>query len=284
MSDSPLHDAAKSGDMDRARELLEHGRYDVNCVDWRGWTPLHHACSNGYVDMIRMLISEFQADTALQHIGGHTPLQSAAYHGQVEAVLALINEFGCDTNVRDSSGNTLLHTACERGYLTLTKTLIQDFNADVNAQNDHSCTPLQVAAEAGKEDIAIVLINEFSCTTSVKKGWLGRTLLHSACEGGCLNLVQTLIRDHKADVNARDVFNNTPLHLAQEGIAIALINEFSCSTSIKGWRGRTLLHSACKRGCLNLVRTLIRDHNADVNAQDDCNNTPLHLQVKKTLL
>ena len=286
MSDTPLHDAAKSGDMDRARELLEHGRYDVNCMDERSRTPLHCACRYGKVDMVKMLISEFQADTALQHVGGHTPLQFAAYHGQEEAVLALINEFGCDTNVRDCSGNTLLHTVCERcesGDLNLTKTLIQDCNADVNAQNDALYTPLHLAAQAGKEDIAIALINEFSCSTSVK-GWFGRTLLHSACQGGCLNLVRTLIRDHNADVNARDNRNNTPLHLAaqagKEDVAIALINEFSCSMSVKGWCGRTLLHSACNGGCLNLVRTLIRDHNADVNARDDDNTTPLHLAAQ----
>ena len=211
MSDTPLHDAVRSGEMDRTRELLEHGRYDVNCMDERSRTPLHCACSYGYVDMVRMLISEFQADTALQHVGGHTPLQSAAYHGQVQAVLTLINEFGCDANVRDSSGYTLLHIVCERcenSDLNLTKTLIQDCSADVNAQDDHNDTPLHLAAQAGKEDIAIALINEFSCSTSVK-GWFGRTLLHGACQGGCLNLVQILIRDHNADVNAQDDDNNT---------------------------------------------------------------------------
>ena len=148
----------------------------------------------------------------------------------------------------------------------------------------HKYTPLNLAVQEGKEDIAIALIKEFSCNTSVKKGWLGRTLLHSACERGCLNLVQTLIRDHNADVNARDDRNNTPFHLAaqagKEDIAIALINEFSCSTSVKGWSGGTLLHSACNGGCLNLVRTLIQDHNADVNAQDYHNDTPLHLAAK----
>ena len=49
--------------MDKARELLKHGRYDVNCRDDIGWTQLHEACSGGHVDMARMLISEFQADT-----------------------------------------------------------------------------------------------------------------------------------------------------------------------------------------------------------------------------
>ena len=281
MSDTPLHDAARSGDMDRARELLEHGGYDVNCVNRMEWTPLHYACSNGYMDMIRMLISEFQADTALQHWGGHTPLQSAAHHGQVEAVLALINEFGCDANFGDSRGNTPLHIVCERGDLNLTKILMRKCSADVHAQNDASYTPLHLAVLEGKEDIAMALIYEFNCTTSFYWRRDSRTLLHNACQGGCPNLVRALIRDHNADVNARDNHNDTPLHLAvqagREDIAIALINEFSCSMSVKNWLGRTLLHSACKGGCLNLVRTLIRDHKADVNARDDDNNTPLHM-------
>ena len=38
---TPLHTAAQSGDVDKVRELLEGGKYDVNCVDWDERTPLH---------------------------------------------------------------------------------------------------------------------------------------------------------------------------------------------------------------------------------------------------
>ena len=39
-----LHVAVQSGDVEKVRELLASGRYDVNGVDKDGWTPLHHAC------------------------------------------------------------------------------------------------------------------------------------------------------------------------------------------------------------------------------------------------
>ena len=41
MSSTPLHSAAERGDVDKARELLKHGRHDVNCTDKIGRTPLH---------------------------------------------------------------------------------------------------------------------------------------------------------------------------------------------------------------------------------------------------
>ena len=70
-----------------------------------------------------------------------------------------------------------------------------------------------MAALSGKDEVALTLINEFGCDTKVR-GALGRSLLHSACNGGSVNLVRTLIREHNADINARDDENNTPLHVA----------------------------------------------------------------------
>ena len=86
-------------------------------------------------------------------------------------------------------------------------------NADVYARDDQSNTPLHVAALCGKDEVALALIKEFNCNTSVK-GSFGRSLLHNACAGGNVSLVETLIPKHKADVDARDDQSNTPLHVA----------------------------------------------------------------------
>ena len=70
-----------------------------------------------------------------------------------------------------------------------------------------------MAAYSGKKEVALFLINEVGCDINVK-GSFGQSLLHFACSGGDVSLVQTLIRDHKADINVRDDQNNTPLHVA----------------------------------------------------------------------
>lgn len=60
-----------------------------------------------------------------------------------------------------------------------------------------------MAALNGNDEVALALVSEFGCDIEVK-GNLGRSLLHSACKGGNLNLVRMLICEHHADTNARD--------------------------------------------------------------------------------
>ena len=260
---TPLHVAAKSGNVDEARELLKHGRYDVNCTYENGWTPLHIACYWGRLAMVRMLISEFQADTTLQDKWGDTPLNEAARGGKEEVVLTLITEFGCDTTIRGRYGETLLHRACEGGCLTLAKLLIRDYNADINAQDENKSTPLHLAASLmfGKEAFVLTLITEFGCDTTIR-GQYGRTLLHSACEGGCLTLAKLLIRDYNADINAQDENKNTPLHLAARfgklDLILALTSEFIWDMTVRNKDGDTVLHLVCAAGNTQLVNRVYK--------------------------
>ena len=278
---TPLHDAAESGDLNKARELLETGKYNVNniggiCKE----TPLHCACRGGHLDMVRMLISEFKAGMNIENIFNSTPLYMAAEYGKEDVALALINEFGCDTNTRGRgrNGRTMLHSACKGGCVALVRTLIRDHNADVNVQDNIKDTPLHVAAEYGKEDVTLALVNEFGCDTNIR-GYIGRTVLHNASKRGFVALVRTLIRDHNADVNVQDDIKDTPLHEAARygilDVALDLINEFGCDTDARDWRGWTFLHTACYWGRANIVKSsgtcispLVLDNDG---------NTPLHL-------
>ena len=60
--------------------------------------------------------------------------------------------------------------------------------------------PLHVAVYSGKSEIVIAL--------SSRMGGLGMTLLHSACVGGNVSLVRTLIQEYKADNNTRNEQHN----------------------------------------------------------------------------
>ena len=210
-----LRVAARNGNVDEARELLKHGRYDVNCTNEDGRTPLHRACWRGHVDMVRMLISEFQADTTLQDKWGDTPLHMAAYWGREEIALTLITEFGCDTTIRGRYGTTLLHSACWRGCLTLAELLIRDYNADINAQNENNKdTPLHVAARCWQHHLFLALITEFSWDPTVRTK-NGDTILHTACRAGNTQLVN-MIYEHVSPL-ATNNHGDTFLHEAAAG-------------------------------------------------------------------
>ncbi len=105
-------------------------------------------------------------------------------------------------------------------------------------------------------------------------------MLHSACNGGHLELVRKLIQVYNMSVTVADEDGDPPIHIAaasgQMHIVEALINEFGCSINMKGFDGGSVLHSACYGGHLNLVRKLIQDYDMSVADVDDRGMTPLH--------
>ena len=153
-----LHSAVERGDVDEARELLKHGRYDVNGRDDYGWTPVHLACSKGHVDMVRMLISEFQADTTLMNFLGNTPLLTAVFDGKEILTLALITEFkaSCDINTTNVNGYSILHAACASGRANMV--MIVGKHVSLFATTNEGDTPLHIAAARGHKECVLALL------------------------------------------------------------------------------------------------------------------------------
>ena len=149
-SNTPLHVAAISGDLDEVRKLLQSGKYDVNMkADGYSYTALHLACANGHIDMVRMLISEFNADVNIRDGDGDTPLHYAAFKGYEDIVLALI-QFYCDVNIRGYNGETFLHKACVYGHANIVKSASMHISQLV--VNDYGNTPLHLASYKGHRE------------------------------------------------------------------------------------------------------------------------------------
>ena len=272
---TPLHLAAKLGDLTEVRRLLESYEYNVDCTDSNGQTPLHYACAEGHLDIVMVLIAEFNACMPFKDKNGCIPLMIACLYGQRDVALSLVTDHLCPLDVKDNKNRTVLHYACIGGNVSLVQSLIHDYNADIYVWDDENNKPLHVAALSGKKEIAL-----YCCDINIR-GILGRSLLHLACGKGDIYLVQSLICDHNADMNVRDDENNTPLHVAalsgKEEVVLSLIKVFGCDINIRGILDRSLLHLACKGGNVSLVRSLIHDYNTDTNARDAENNTPLHV-------
>ena len=295
--------------MDKVRKLFESGKCDVNCVDWDGWTPLHEAAFRGHLGVVRVLISDFKADINAHAGSGRTPFHLAAHRGQLDVVRVLISEFKVDVNVHDKDGRTPLHWAASGGHLDVVRVLISEFKAYVGAHDESGMTPLHLAVKGGhlgvvrvlisefktdinictnnistpfdmavnsdRKEVAMALINEFHCDTKE-----GTPYIHKACEQGWVDLVRALVQKHgisilKDDENSCNALFDVAVINNREEMAVALMNEFHCVN--KG--GTPLIHTACKKGWVNLVRALVQKHGSNIlkDARDSKGNTPLHI-------
>src|SRR6267142_1800548 len=161
---SPLHYAAFCGLRTIVKLLAISRPQDVHS---RGFddmsTPLHMALRSGDVDLARLLV-EHGADTTARDNDGLTPLHLAVQKGSV--VLArLLVEHGADVTAQDNHRSTLLHLAVQKGSVDLAGLLV-GHGADVKAQDNYGTTLLHLAVQKGSEDLARFLVKHGADVTA----------------------------------------------------------------------------------------------------------------------
>lgn len=82
MDDTPLHIAARKGELDDIVVLVSHGA-DVNSSGDLGHTPLHYAAMSGQAAAVERLL-DLGADTSLKNEFSETPLQVAEIGGHTQ--------------------------------------------------------------------------------------------------------------------------------------------------------------------------------------------------------
>ena len=155
--DPPLADAARDGDLDRVRSLIQAGA-DVNAAHGDGMSALHWAAERGRREIAEALVHAGANVGAVTRIGDYTPLHLAARGGRAEVVELLLGA-GADPSARTTTGGaTPLHFASASGSVPSTESLL-DAGADVDSrESSWGQTPLMFAAAKGRTDVVRILV------------------------------------------------------------------------------------------------------------------------------
>ena len=217
---------------------------------------------------------------------GKPPLACAVVYGQIETVKFLLAN-GADINERDKNGCTPLLSAltADKENKAMIALLVAN-KANVNARDiPTGITPLMCAVNGQQLDIVKLLLqNNADARAAGNKGKTkGVTPLSIAVTLGQTEIVRLLLVN-KADANSvdNDDSDMTPLNnaVADGNINITrLLVSYGANINRKDIDGLTALHLAAAAGKVEIVKVLLQNNTADINAKTNKGYTPLRIAM-----
>jgi ankyrin repeat protein len=153
-----VHEAAKAGDLQKLKSLLDKDPSLLYVQDEQGKTPLHWATGRGQLAAMQVLLDTYRVDVNVRNKNNGTPVHVAASQAQPEALRILLDHNAL-VDARAKNGATPLHFAAFKrkpGHLEAARILLEH-KADVNARMDSGATPLLLALNNGNTEMAALL-------------------------------------------------------------------------------------------------------------------------------
>jgi uncharacterized protein len=151
----PLHDAAREGDVNRAKQLLDQGTA-LTEPDASGEPALLIASLGGHVEVVTLLL-ERGGDINIKNKGGLTALHAAAYGGKLDVVKLLVAKGAAVNHTENFYKMSPLHAAAEEGHGEVVAFLLAN-GADIEAKERNGYTPLTQAGWREHWDVASLLM------------------------------------------------------------------------------------------------------------------------------
>jgi ankyrin repeat protein len=283
-----VHEAARIGNVDQLKKLLDDNSALVNSPHTDSMTPLHYAVDAGRLAAASLLIDR-GADLHAVNVKSETSLHIAALKGNAAAVKLLLAH-GADVTKREMRHRTPLYLACNWGKDLETVKLLIDAGSDVNDKNVNGEIVLVSTLYYGGNEIIDLLIDRGATipddseilsrviwvtasngldrpfSMAVEKSneqnlkWWGWVSMDACARGGSVAIAKSLIaKGH--DIKSKNRYGVGPLHIAAENGRTKLV-EFLLSKGAEidepSRTGKTALHFALEGGHEDLAVLLVR--------------------------
>eukprot|EP01125_Pyxidicula_operculata_P012370 TRINITY_DN4061_c0_g1_i1.p1 TRINITY_DN4061_c0_g1~~TRINITY_DN4061_c0_g1_i1.p1 ORF type:complete len:1793 (+),score=446.36 TRINITY_DN4061_c0_g1_i1:61-5439(+) len=289
---TPLHKAPQRGQLKCLQMLLAAGA-NVNCQDEDDITPLHRTLNelgmqkknsekaNNIAACVTELLKRGSKLNLSDHEGLYV-LDVASRYGLVAQVKEMI-DLGADIHHVCHCGWTPLHWAAAGGHTDVVKLLIANGAQANQTTKDKNGVevdlPTHIAFANNYSDTVKSLV-ELGANLETTTPQLNQTNLHLAALVGNLQLVKYLVEEKglKQQIEAKDKFGNTPLHLAQLGEVINYLISAGASITSLNLNGETPFMCAAKWGSENAVSTWLSKQ-LNFNLKNKAGFTALYLSA-----
>ncbi|CAN4101823.1 unnamed protein product [Withania somnifera] len=189
-----LHIAAKQGDLDMVKILMEAHPELSMTVDLSNATALHTAAHQGHIEVVNYLLEAESSLATIAKSNGKTALHSAARNGHLQVLKALLSkEPGIATRM-DKKGQTALHMAVKGQNLEVVEEMIRADPSLINMVDNKENTALHIAARKGRDQIVKLLLGQNETDARVVNR-SNETVLDTAEKVGQTELV-TILKEH----------------------------------------------------------------------------------------
>lgn len=293
-----LHEAARTGDIDTLRSLLED-KVNINARGDRFITPQMEAARRSHLHILETL-KEFGADEFAVDGAGRNVLHMAVVANQAKAVSWLIEAYppaahdvpgrkssrlawateavmGSRTSkilreAADGEGSRPLHVAAKLGLPAMTSLLL-DHGSDIEARDNWGRHSLIVAAMINRLDIVQILLKRGADIKA--QDVQGMSALHWAAKNNHYDVARLLLTAGNSSSQSKqwvhehyDKNGDLPIHAAARNghrDVVSLLKGDRKTSELPTNHGESLMHLAALEGHLDLAREFLSD-NADVNA------------------
>ncbi|XP_057782765.1 ankyrin repeat-containing protein At5g02620-like [Salvia miltiorrhiza] len=162
-----LHIAAKQGDLEVVKVLMEAHPELSMTVDIANTTALHTAATQGRIEVVNYFLESECSLATIAKSNGKTALHSAARNGHVQVVKALLSKEARIITRTDKKGQTALHMAAKGQNLEVVAELIRADASTINMVDSKGNTALHIAARKGRDHIVKYLVSHKDTDTGV---------------------------------------------------------------------------------------------------------------------